>query len=186
MDIYLKTLFTVLEVGSGRVFISAMGCLPEAAALQWDGWDLRTRGHLFKLVACSSTVSPPYSLWSLCKSLFTGGAWDPDSLHAWEKVRVSSRRLTLIQLCSLNQAKKRVLVTLVRLTICYGVPLVICDLGAAFNLCGILFSTIQKHNLECPWLIMIGHLKKKNHCSFKKVKYLTAVFQGTNLCPPFF
>lgn len=109
MDIYLKTIFTVLEVGSGRAFISAMCCLPEAAALQWEGWDLRTGGHLFKLVACSSTVRPPSSFWSLPKSLFTGGAWDPDSLHAWEEVRVSSRRPTLIQLCSFNQAKKRVL-----------------------------------------------------------------------------
>lgn len=168
MDIYLKTLLTVLEVGSGRAFISAMGCLPEAAALPWEGWDLRTGGHLFKLVACSSTVRPPSSFWSLPKSLFTGGAWDPGSLHAWEKVRVSSRRLTLIQLCSFHQAKKRVRVTVVWLAICYGVPLVLCDLGAAFHLCGTLFSTVQKHNLECPWLIMIGHLKK-NRCSFKKV-----------------
>lgn len=106
MDIYLKTLFTVLEVGSGRVFISAMGCLPEAAALQCDGWDLRIRGHLFTLVASYSTVSHPDSLWSLRKSLFTGGTWDSDSLHTWEMVRVSSKRLTLIQPCSLNKQRR--------------------------------------------------------------------------------
>lgn len=180
MDIYLKTLLTVLEVGSGRAFISAMGCLPEAAALQWEGWDLRTGGHLFKPVACSSTVRPPSSFWSLPKSLFTGGAWDPGSLHAWEKVRVSSRRLTLIQLCSFNQAKKRVRVTVVWPAICYG------TFGPLWLGCG--FSSVRHFVLHCSEaqfrMPVVNHDRtlKKNRCSFKKVTYLTAVFQGTSLC----
>lgn len=45
MDICLKAVFNVLEVGSGRVFISAVGCLPEAVALQHDELGPEDREH---------------------------------------------------------------------------------------------------------------------------------------------
>lgn len=96
----LKTLFTVLEAGSGRVSHLAMSCLPETAALQCDGQGLRSWGHLFNLwlwrwpMACHCCIFHPDSLWCLHNSLLIGGTWDPHLLPALEMVKVSFRQLT--------------------------------------------------------------------------------------------
>lgn len=156
------------------MFISAVGCLPEAAVLQHVVGPEDTCSSLWPVTLLSliRTASGCYVIlvyrWNL-------GSWFSPSLGLLQKANTNTALL------SQPSKEASVWVTLIWLAICYGVPFFVhLWLGCCFWSLQHFVLHYSEVQFRMP---VVNHDRtfKKNCCSFKKVKCHTAVFQGTSL-----